>query len=318
MNTKCYQLRLHGLREATGHIKATTLNRVVEALLKMTERATRLSATGEGSGRGKKPAWLQEAADFTITGLHTGSTSLEIEALSLRDTAYEVFASQDFWPQENERRPLSLDDTGIDLASLAIQEAEKKDPAGDRFDSSVLQAILDLGTAAGIAGVRYEMISRTTTYGNFVLDNSACARIEERLKNIPPSRAFIVCGRLDRIEHHAGRFRLIVNGDSFLLGRLVRESLDVESLRSLWGEQTTIEGMVHFKNNGHPRLIEARKIRKRMEGDTVFEEMPSAEIPTTRGLTVAEEREARSADFMRLWGAWPGDEPIDELLAQLD
>ena len=35
------------------------------------------------------------------------------------------------------------------------------------------------------------------------------------------------------------------------------------------------------------------------------------------GLTPAEERQARSADFMRLWGAWPGDEPIEELLAQL-
>ena len=86
MNTKHYQFRLHGLREATGHVKATTLNRVVEALLKMTERATRLSAIGEGSGRGTKPGWLKEAADFTITGLHTGSTILDIEALSLHVT----------------------------------------------------------------------------------------------------------------------------------------------------------------------------------------------------------------------------------------
>jgi hypothetical protein len=45
-----------------------------------------------------------------------------------------------------------------------------------------------------------------------------------------------------------------------LLGRLHTEFLSGESLRPLWGHPATVEGMVHFKLNGQPRFIEARKI----------------------------------------------------------
>lgn len=137
------------------------------------------------------------------------------------------------------------------------------------------------------------------------------------MNSISSPRAFIVSGRLDQIEHDAAKFRLVVNRSSSLLGKLVGETLDVEFLRSLWGEQITVEGVVHFKHNGQPRLIEARRIRGCMDGDSVFKELPAVEAPPRRGLTADETRRGRSADFMKLWGTWPGDEPMEELLAQL-
>ena len=318
MDTRHYQLRLGGLPGAAGHVSATTLNRVVEALLKTAKRATRLLATGEGTGRGKAPTWLQEAADFTLTGLMPGSTILDIEAPTLRESAYEVFAIQDLLVDRTETCRPSLDDTALDLASLAIREAQEDDPAGERFDGAVLEAILGFRNAAGDPGVRYEMTSRTSAHGNFLLDDSACARLQERLNSIPASRAFIASGRLDRIEHDAAKFRLIMDRSAPLLGKLAGEALDVELLRSLWGEQTTVAGMVHFKHNGQPRLIEARRIRGYMEGDSVFQEIPSAEVSTRHVLPENETRRGRAADFMKLWGTWPGEEPLDELLAQLD
>ena len=316
MHAKRYQLRLGGLPGAAGQVRAATLTRVVEALLETAKRATRLLATGEGTGRGKAPRWLQEAADFTLTGLKPGSTILDIEAPTLRESAYEVFAIQDLLVNRTETCRPSLDDTALDLASLAIREAQEDDPAGERFDGAVLEAILGFRNTAG--GVRYEMTSRTSAHGNFLLDDSACARIEERLNSIPSSRAFIVSGRLDRIEHDAAKFRLIVDRSAPLLGKLSGEALDVELLRSLWGEQTTVAGMVHFKHNGQPRLIEARRIRRYKERDSLFQEMPSAEVSTRGVLTREETRKGRTADFMELWGTWPGEEPLDELLAQLD
>ena len=171
---------------------------------------------------------------------------------------------------------------------------------------------------SGNPGIRYELISQGSEHGNFVLDDSSCTRIEAQLTEIPTPRAFIVSGRLDKIEHGAGRFRLLVNQDSSLLGRLDPDSLDVETLRPLWGKQITVEGMVHFKANGQPRLIEARRISRCVERDAIFEEMPAAEIPRSRGMTPDQEKQARSFDPMELWGTWPGDESIEELLADLD
>lgn len=315
---KRYQLRLTGLREGKGQIKAVRLYRVLVALLKTAERATHLLATGAGSRKGPNPSWLDDSIDFTITGLQPGSTVLDIAAPRLGETASEVFAQRQFWPDQAETESPSLDDTALDLASLAIHEAQAEDSPGDRFDGSVLDAILGFGKAAKTSALRYELVPQDAAHDGFVLDARSYARIEARSKAIPSPKAFIVSGRLDKIEHDAGRFRLLVNPRSALLGRLDPNALTVESLRPLWGKQTTVGGMVHFKANGQPRLIEARRIGSRMEGDAIFEEMPAAEIPGAPVFTREQERHAKSFDLMKLWGTWPGDEPIEELLAQLD
>ena len=313
MKTKHYQLRISGLREQEGQIKIVDLQRVLDALIKTSERATRLQATGEGSAKGQKPKWLETSIDFTITGLESGSTVLGIEAPLLGETAYDEFAQQEFW-----RDQPKLDDTALDLAAYAIQEAGDVDSAGDRFDSGVLEAILKFRKAVRASGIRYELFPQVSARGLFTLDEKICAQVNERMKKIPAPKAFIVSGRLDEIKHGGGRFRLLLDTDSQLLGRLRPDSLDAEVLRPLWGKPTTVEGMVHFKASGQPRLIEAYRMSVCAEGDDVFKEMPSVENTEKQSFIVAQVERVRSADPLELAGAWPGDEPIDELLAQLD
>ena len=69
MNAHRYQLRISGLAEDEGRIKAATLQRVLDALLATAERTTRLLATGSGSAKGARPGWLGAAIDVTVTGL---------------------------------------------------------------------------------------------------------------------------------------------------------------------------------------------------------------------------------------------------------
>ena len=312
MNTRRYQLRITGLREAEGQIKAATLQRVLDGLLTTAERTTRLLATGKGSEKGTKPKWLDATIDFTIIGLTAGSTTLEIEAPQLGSTAREAFAQQEFW-----REMPSLDDTALDLAALAIDEIGTDEPSGDRFDTSVLQAIITLKRAAG-QDVCCELNPRGSARGKFLLDDNACSRVQDQLKRIPKPRAFIVSGRLDEITHGNGRFCLVTGQRMRLFGRLDPNSLDIEALRPLWGKQTTVEGIVHFKANGQPRFIEARRIGGQLEGDSVFEEMPLVETQESRGLYPVQREQVGAFDPIELAGAWPSDEPIEDLLAELD
>ena len=309
MNKQRYKLRLIGLRENEGQIKATSLRHAIDALLKTAERATRLLATGEGSGRGPKPKWLDAAIDFTVTGLTPGSTVLDIEAPSLRETAPDQFAQQDFW-----REQPKLDDTALDIAAYAIEEAKTDSPAGDRFDSSVLNAIIKFNKATGDSETRYELIPEDSNHGGFELSREICAKVQNQLKSIPSPKAFIVSGMLDEIRHGGGRFRLLLGRNSQLLGRLHNDFPDVEALRPLWGKPTTVEGIVHFKANGQPRLIEARRMRSSIEGDEVFEQIPMI----VEGLTTKMQERTRSTNLSALVGAWPGDESIEELLSLLD
>lgn len=324
LTRQTYQFRLSGLDEAEGHIRVETLIRALKALVKTAECATRLAATGRSGGRGAKPRWLREALDFTFTGLEPGSTTLEIEAPRLGDVPDLDLAQQDLWLQQP-----SVEDTSLDLGARATAEVQDSGASGEYFDSNVLQAILGVGDAAKAADVRYELIAASGSGTGFVLEASACPKIRERLHLIPAPRAFVVSGRLDEIGHGLGRFRLLIDGRS-LPGRLDRNQLDVEMLRPLWGKLATVQGIVHFKSNGQPRFIEAHRISPRAEGDKIFESMPQAELSGGESADVLMEpdrrssvprsslRELRRVDPMVLWGAWPGDEPIEELLAELD
>ena len=138
------------------------------------------------------------------------------------------------------------------------------------------------------------------------------------MNDTPKPRSFIVSGKLDEIKHGNGRFRLVVGQRSALLGRVDPTSLDVEALRPLWGKHTTVEGIVHFKVNGQPRIIEARRISIHQRGDIVFEEMPTVDAEESRSLFPVQRKEVAAFDPIQLSGSWPGDEPIEQLLAQLD
>ena len=311
MNTARYQLRLAGLRENAGHVSAANLRRVLDALVQTAERTIRLLATGTGSGTGPRPGWLKAAVDVTVTGLTPGSTSLELEAPRIGAAAPEQFAQQDLWRDEP-----SPDDTALDLAAWAINETQNDESAGEYFDDSVLQAILQFKEAAG-GGVRYELIAADDARGRFTLDDRICERIDERLRGLPAPKAFVVSGTLDEIRHRKRCFRLLIPEQGSLLGQLDATGPDAVALRPLWGERVVVEGVVHFRADGRARIIEAYRLARCRESDDMFEELSLMATPG-RSPLLPMERQARSADFMTLWGAWPGDEPMEYLLEQLD
>ena len=135
----------------------------------------------------------------------------------------------------------------------------------------------------------------------------------------PEPKACIVSGKLDEIKHGAGRFRLSLSNGHKLPGSVHPEVLQGETLRNLWGKDVTVEGMVHFKANGQTRLIDARKLSEKADGDEIFEPLPSVEHPHARSDPFPEfSRSPKTFDPMILWGAWPGDESLEELMAALD
>ena len=312
MTQQRYRLRIVGLTEDEGQIKVTTFQRVLDALLKTAERTARLLATGAGSEKGGKPRWLADTMDMTIAGLSAGSTVVEVVAPPIGKTARDVFAQFDLWDTTPQ-----VEDTALDLAARAIQEIQKESPAGDYFDTSVLEAVLEFDRAARNPDVGYELIPSGNAHERFTVDRGTCVRVREWLDRVPPPRPFVISGRLDEVKYGSGRFRLLVDGRSALAGRVDPSSLNVEVLRPLWGKRTTIEGLVHFRVNGKPRLVEARKISQRGEGDGLFEQLPVAR-PASQDLLPGFRRKAAAFDPSDLAGTWPGDESVDDLLKQLD
>ena len=315
MRTCNYQFRVSGLREDQGQIRAKSLVRVIDGLLRSAERVTNLLATGSGSRRGRIPAWLDATVDFMVTGQRPGSTILDIEAPKIGYTAGVLLTQQELWPRRPAVKP---EDTALDLVSRAIAEVLASNPVGDYFDSAVLEAFLRFARTDDSNGTVYQLEPQDSARQGFVIDSDVCKHIARRLQTIPSPKMSIVSGRLEEIRHSSGRFLLYVDPGSRILGKLDTGSLSVEALRRLWGRQTTVQGLVHFKASGHPRLIEAFKVSSYQEGDRIFEELPLAGDSGTHSLSPGMEWIDRPAKPMDLSDTWPGDEPIEELLAQLD
>jgi hypothetical protein len=87
-------------------------------------------------------------------------------------------------------------------------------------------------------------------------------------------------------------------------------------MREFWGKKVTIKGLVHFNPGRKVRLLEAQTIKPAEEGEEIFEKMPAP--PKLIALFETDLHKLSIGPALEeIWGKWPGDEPIDELLSSL-
>lgn len=316
MKTRCYTLRVEGLGARDGEIPDTALTEVVGAMRRLAERVTRLRATGISTSRGARPKWLEDTLTFTITGLSTGSTTIGYRAPRLVETARDQFGRLPLW--EERERP-NLEHTALDLVGEAVQSVtgESEGDSDPYCDEGVIEAMRTFGRATGNPDAGYTLTPDEAGGRGFVWNREATARAEARLGRLPPARGFIVTGRLDRIEHDAGRFLLRLKDGTALSGQLDVETVDREVLRSLWGTDSTVTGVVHFRADGSPRAVVARHFMSRTDRHEAFDRTPRGQIPGVVKMPPEVVERARNFDWDALKGAWPGDETIEELLEEL-
>lgn len=249
-----------------------------------------------------------------ITGIAPGSTIIELDAPQFCETANHVISQRHLW--NNLPRP---ENTALDLVAYAIEEIGKENSSGDYFDNSVLEAILLFKNVSTSDNFQCQLVCKWEDSQIYSLNRRIFNRVRELSSVIPSPKVSIVSGILDQIKHIGGHFRLLVNNEHHLFGRLLPDSLDIEVLRPLWGRSVTVEGLVHFNVSGKPRLIEARSMSIQSESDVIFEALPQmASDNFSPVISKKEEKLASEFNPLNLRGKWPGDEPVEELLADLD
>ena len=77
-----HRIILKNFTPKDGTISFSTLSELSEKLTALAESAVLSLVEGNSRpGQGKRPEWLKEVTDFTLSGLHEGSTVLELDAL---------------------------------------------------------------------------------------------------------------------------------------------------------------------------------------------------------------------------------------------
>lgn len=312
MKTVKYKIKLINLNTPKGTISVIALRELVDRLIDTSEKALRLAIDGTSSKKGQPPTWLKASVDFLVTGLKEGSTVIEMDCPTLKETAKEKIVQQDLWsivPNEN--------DTALSMVSRSFIETAKKNYNSDYFDAGLLKSFSSFDHFLK----RYSSsISITTTKSrkeNFSFDQKKIEKINLIEQSIPEPRKVVISGLFDLIEHSEGKFRLNVKTGETITGEIDRELIDKEKMRLLWGKEVTIKGWAEFTPKNKLRYIKADLIRELEKGDEILSYSPQIQ----ENLFVSEKVSkglVKENPLKEIWGQWPGDESIDELLTEIN
>ena len=145
------------------------------------------------------------------------------------------------------------------------------------------------------------------------LDKGKLDRVVRRGTETIEPRVFVVSGILERIEYADDKFILRIDRNKRLFGQIEPEKLNFELIGPLWGKPTTVKGVVHFKANGTPRFILARRIGAKSSRHNYYERLPTGVQDDTERM-----RKAANFNLSTLWGKWPGEETFEELMEILE
>jgi hypothetical protein len=284
---------------------------VAKALHEGTTRALRLALEGQSVKIGRLPTWLENATDFTLQKLKTGSTVLVVDFPTLGSVAPDQIVQQDLWDSVPDPK-----ETAMSVLSKSIKDAAAQQFESDRYDTGILDSILSFHKDLVSTKTRIEVRSKIRRADHFRLDEREMQTIAAVRKKVPEPQTVVLSGFLNMIEHSERKFSLTTIENQSLKGRISESTVSIESLRLFWGKQVTVKGTLYYHASGTPRLLEAHQVLKKQSGDEVFAQLPiprTLEEETHRLYIKYHQQDL----YKQLWGEWPGEEPIEELLNSL-
>lgn len=311
MKSVRYSLRLRKLHTVSGTISSKALLELLSALTTCAERELRLLVEGSSVKTGRPPVWLEKAADFTLVGIREGSTVLDLEATVLEEVLGDKVRQEDMWVPA----PAS-DDTAISLVARSARDATTENMESDYYDAGVLSSLLDLRQFFRSHAKGLEVASDDKPADAFYLDSEGLEKAEKVRVRLPEPAAFVVSGKLDLIEHSRRRFHVLLPDGQRLPGQIDERELSHEELRTFWGRNVTLKGMVHFKPSGKIKLLEAQQIREKGPGEEIFARVPVVQTEAAFVAAYTQASEGRNW-LSEVWGKWPGDESVEEVLEEL-
>jgi len=306
-----YRIKITGLKTPEGTIPLTALRKISDALLEGSERTLRLSVEGASVKRGRLPTWLSKSLEFTVAGISKGSTVLEIDAPTLEESAPEQVRQQDLWYSMP-----NPEDTALTLLSKSVQDAVSEQLESENFDRGVLSALLAFKSPLEKHLDEFEVVSPNRPKDNFKIGRTELAKIGRLEAETPEPRAVALAGSFDLIEHPHRLFRLSLEDGRKITGKAEPEYINEQMMKDLWGKKVVIKGTAHFNPSGKIRFIQAQVVRPFEVGEEILQAVQEIQSPLklVEGFNI---RQKGRSSLNEIWGQWPGEESIDELLSAL-
>jgi hypothetical protein len=287
------------------------LSTIADAILCSSERVLRLVVEGASLKRGKSPKWLENALNLEITGIAKGSTVLNISAPTFQESIPDYFAQKKIWKPK-----LIPEDTAISLFSKSMSDIVSGNLESDLYDYNVLQSLNSFRNILKKHASELNITSSQKKADNCRISSDEITKIGEVKVKIPESRIVALSGFFNMIEHDHRRFQLKVNNEQIVDGYLDPKFIDIEDMRPLWGKKVTIKGKALFKPSGRIHSIDVQKVRAFELGDEILGSIPQSQGQFKFSEEFIHKQNAQAA-LKKVWGKWPGEESMDEILEAL-
>lgn len=313
MKTIKYQIKLQGLKTAPGSISIYALKDLSSILVENTERALRLAVEGYSLKKGQPPKWLKDAVNFNITKLSKGSTLIDIEAPELSEVAADQIEQQNLWIAVPKPQ-----DTALTIWANSFNKAIAEDTESDIYDRDLLNSFYGFNEFIEKYSATIEINSnQDRRISRMSINEKELSKIKRLTSTIPESRKIILSAKIDVIEHKNGRFKLNLENGETIQGEIDRQLLDLEIMRDHWGKKVTVRGIADFKANGKMRFIKADMLKPFDDYEKPFEDYLIYEEPKEIVHHIIKEK-PKVSPLQEIWGKWPSDESIEQILDELD
>lgn len=297
-----FEIRLIGNRETGATIDGAVLRDVLDSLLEGVRRAVRLRVEGRSSAPGTAPRWLSEAGKFRVLGFREGSTVIDLDA----PVVGEALADRGgLGPLFEEPDPHA---TGMGWYRDVLEDALRADRDSDRFDAGLLDAVVGWHRVLshGVARIEFSNGGPSVTS----IDAQGLQQAASLIRSTPPPQRVRVAGWLEAIRHSTRAFVLTLADKTEVRG--VAPQVPVESLRQLFGRKAYVDGLAHFRPNGHVARLEAEQIAPAGEDFEAWSQAPEPLFGPEVQPAPRVPQGPRSG-LNAIFGQWPGDESDEEI-----
>lgn len=306
---KRHTIRLTGDAARGARIAGSALRDLTDVLLDATRGALRQRVEGRSTARGSLPSWLQEAADFEVVGIESGSTVLAVEAPVLADVAPSLFSQRKLFEPVDE----SESAFGLMEETLAAAGSERSD--SELFDQPLLSTFRRFERLL-LRGFSSIELTNVDAQGEpaVVIDRHALRSVDRLIQSTPEAQRTRVSGTLDTIRHSDRMFTLVLDDGKALKG--IAEGLAAQQLAQLFGEQVIVSGTAVFRASGALLRIEAESVEPAGPDAAVWARTPTPLFRVMDSATLRQPQGPRSG-VNAVVGRWPGDETDEEIAAAL-
>jgi hypothetical protein len=253
-----------------GKISFSKLQELQEKLTALAEGAVLNLIEGRSKpGRGKKPKWLKEVLDFNLSGLHAGSTVLELEAPEIS----QVYTGKQLGIFDDPDADKLLNESAFGLASYLYDKAISEPESSGMLDKYLLQKIIGFKNILDNTQSEIRLVSNGDGLVKSVsIQKKSLESISITEQKTRESVKTSVTGILDVLRHKKGQMEIITTGDQRIRA-FPANNMNIKNLKNFFGEKVKIAGLAHFKTDGNFKYIEILDIKPAEAGEESVVEM---------------------------------------------